>query len=81
MANAVTLRIFQHQIILRLQSLLDIKSVSYTHLDVYKRQALYALKTAKTAGFPTVGVKDPSSAGQEREIIKQADYYLYTFTK
>ena len=43
--------------------------------------ALYALKTAKTAGFPTVGVKDPSSAGQEGEIIKQADYYLYTFTK
>ena len=43
--------------------------------------ALYALKTAKTAGFPTVGVKDPSSAVQEREIIKQADYYLYTFTK
>ena len=43
--------------------------------------ALYALKTAKTAGFPTVGVKDPSSAVQEGEIIKQADYYLYTFTK
>ena len=41
--------------------------------------ALYALKTAREAGFPTVGVYDLSAEGQREEIIRLSDFYLYSF--
>ncbi len=41
---------------------------------------LFAIKTAKEAGFYTVGVEDHSSEQDRTQIIKTADYYLTDFT-
>ena len=40
--------------------------------------ALYAVRTAKAAGYPVVGVFDPSS-GHDREIRALADRYIRSF--
>lgn len=42
--------------------------------------ALYALMTAKNAGFRTVGVYDRFSEGEQKEIKRQADIYLRDLT-
>lgn len=42
--------------------------------------ALYALMTAKGAGFCTVGVYDRFSEGEQKEIKRQADIYLRDLT-
>jgi HAD superfamily hydrolase (TIGR01509 family) len=39
--------------------------------------ALYAIKTAKDAGFKTVGIYDPSSKKDWDEIKRVSDIYLY----
>lgn len=41
---------------------------------------LYAVKTAKTAGFFTVGVEDTASISDRDEIIKTADLFIGDFT-
>ncbi len=41
--------------------------------------ALYALKTAKGAGFITVGVYDKSSSDKQEEIKNISDFYLKSF--
>lgn len=38
--------------------------------------ALYALKTAKAAGFPTIGVYDKFSESEQDEIRQVADFYV-----
>lgn len=43
--------------------------------------ALYALETAKAAGFRTVGVYDKYSAGDEEKLKRQADIYIKDFTE
>jgi len=40
--------------------------------------ALYAMSTAKKAGFPVAAVYDPSSDDQQHEIRELCDYYLTT---
>lgn len=47
--------------------------ISYTWVF---EDALYALQTAKKAGFRTVGVYDPSSADQQDQIKEISDIYL-----
>lgn len=41
---------------------------------------LHAIRTAKEAGFCTVGIYDQYSAGDTAEITRQADLYLPDFT-
>lgn len=41
--------------------------------------ALHALRTAKKAGFRTVGVYDDASAGQQEEIRRTGDRYIRSF--
>ena len=41
---------------------------------------LYALETAKSAGFMTFGVYDASSINDTQRIIETADYYIEDFT-
>ena len=41
--------------------------------------ALHALRTAKRAGFVTVGIRDEASAARQQEIRDTADYYLESF--
>ncbi len=41
--------------------------------------ALYAIKTAKGAGFPVVGVFDQSAANDQAEIKRIADVYINSF--
>ncbi len=41
--------------------------------------ALFALKTAKSAGFVTVGVEDEASVNEKNEIKKIADFYISGF--
>ena len=38
--------------------------------------ALYAIQTAKSAGFPVVGLYDSSADGQREEIIRLCDFYF-----
>lgn len=40
--------------------------------------ALYAIKTAKAAGFPTVGLYDETSRKDQKEIRAMADRYLHS---
>ena len=40
--------------------------------------ALYAIKTAKAAGFPTVGLYDETSRKDQEEIRAMADLYLHS---
>ena len=55
------------------------------HLETEKRDTyvfedmLFALNTAKTDGFPTVGVYDRHEAHQD-ELKELADYYIFDFT-
>lgn len=42
---------------------------------------LFALETAKSAGFITVGVEDSSSANDKERIIHTADYYISDWRK
>lgn len=41
--------------------------------------ALYAIETAKNAGFTVVSVFDPSTADQQEEIKKWSDYHIETY--
>ena len=41
---------------------------------------LYALETAKSAGFITVGVEDSESINDRERIMRTADYYVTSFT-
>jgi beta-phosphoglucomutase-like phosphatase (HAD superfamily) len=41
--------------------------------------ALYAIETAKKAGFVTVGVYDDASRKEQGKIKEQADIYLEGF--
>ena len=41
--------------------------------------SLFAIRTAKEAGFLTVGVEDDSNIFQREEIIYSSDYYIKTF--
>lgn len=41
--------------------------------------ALYAIRTAKRAGFPVAAVFDPSSRADQEEIRKTADFYVASF--
>ncbi len=52
-----------------------------TRLDdtVIFEDALYAIKSAKAAGFTVVGVHDASAASDEEAIKSIADSYIYTF--
>jgi HAD superfamily hydrolase (TIGR01509 family) len=47
------------------------------HTVVFE-DAPYAMKTAKAAGFPVVGVSDPSWKDKRDEAVKAADIYLAT---
>lgn len=55
------------------------------HLETEKRDTyvfedmLFALNTAKTDGFPTVGVYDRHEAHQD-ELKELSDYYIFDFT-
>ena len=55
------------------------------HLETQKRDTyvfedmLFALNTAKTDGFPTVGVYDRHEVHQD-ELKELADYYIFDFT-
>ena len=55
------------------------------HLETEKRDTyvfedmLFALNTAKTDGFPTVGVYDRHEAHQD-DLKELADYYIFDFT-
>ena len=42
--------------------------------------ALYAIETAKNAGFITFGVEDPSAKLNKNEIKRISDYYITDFT-
>ena len=42
--------------------------------------ALHALKTAKGAGFRTVGVYDRAMDGRKEELLRYCDYYLEDFS-
>lgn len=42
--------------------------------------ALHAIRTAKAAGFITVGVYDPFHKNEREEIRREADYYLENLT-
>ena len=49
-------------------------AVSYTHLDVYKRQTLEELKeAADKIGFPCVVKPLMSSSGKGQSLVKSAD--------
>ena len=41
---------------------------------------LYAIESAKSAGFITCGVYDESSINDRQRIIDAADYYIDDFT-
>ncbi len=41
--------------------------------------ALYAVKTAKAAGFKVAAVYDESGRGQQDEIKRLADYFIKSF--
>ena len=41
--------------------------------------ALHALRTAKKAGFRTVGVYDAASAGEQEEIHRESRFYIRSF--
>ena len=41
--------------------------------------ALHALRTAKKAGFRTVGVYDAASAGEQEEIRRESRFYIRSF--
>jgi len=43
--------------------------------------ALYAIGTAKKAGFVTVGVYDAASEKEQDKIREQADIYLEAFAE
>lgn len=43
--------------------------------------ALYAIGSAKKAGFRVVGVSDASSVSDEKEIRRLADYFVYNLTE
>jgi len=59
-----------------------ILAAEYLGLDpgdiLVAEDALYAMKTAKKAGFVVAGVYDLSSADQEEEIKQTCDYYWQT---
>ena len=60
------------------------KAVSYTHLDVYKRQvvfedALHAIRTAKAAGFRVAGVYEATAEQDQPEIQRLCDYYIRSY--
>lgn len=40
---------------------------------------LHGIISASSAGFKTVGIKDPTSKNEEEEIIKASDYYILDF--
>jgi HAD superfamily hydrolase (TIGR01509 family) len=42
--------------------------------------ALYAIKTAKEAGFPVVAVSDGSAKNQRAEIVSLADIFINSFS-
>ena len=41
--------------------------------------ALYALETAKKAGFITVSVADKSNIGFRKELVFKSDFFIETF--
>ena len=41
--------------------------------------ALYAVKTAKKAGFLTAGVAETRSADDQPALFREADYYILSF--
>jgi HAD superfamily hydrolase (TIGR01509 family) len=43
--------------------------------------ALYAIKSAKSAGFPVLAVYDASADDQQDEIMRLADYYLVSLAE
>lgn len=43
--------------------------------------ALYAIRTAKSAGFKVVGVEDYSAADDKEEIINTSDYYIHNYSE
>ena len=43
--------------------------------------ALYAIKTAKDAGFQVAAVYDPSADNEQNEIRKLSDYYITSFER
>lgn len=43
--------------------------------------ALYAIETAKNAGFIVVGIEDDSSKSDKNEIINKSTYYIQDFSK
>lgn len=45
------------------------------HTAVFE-DALFAIETAKSAGFITIGVEDEASANDKARIISTADYYI-----
>jgi len=63
----------------------DIYYQALNFLGMTKREvfvfedALYAIKTAKKAGFSVVAVNDSTAQGQQTEIKKLADVYIATF--
>ncbi len=63
----------------------DIYNEAFMHLGTPKKStvvfedALYAVNTAKKAGFFVVGVYDKSEAEHQDEMIAQADVYIRSF--
>ena len=61
-----------------------IRASKYLRTVVYEtlvfEDALYAVKTAKKAGFPVVGLYDLSSAAHQEEIKSTSTYYYKSMT-
>ena len=57
---------------------LDFLGMTKREVFVFE-DALYAIKTAKKAGFSVVAVNDSTAQGQQTEIKKLADVYIATF--
>lgn len=66
-------------------SLIYLTAAKYLEEDPAKtwvfEDALYALRTARSAGFRTVSVYDRYSAGDEEELKRQADIYVRDFAE
>lgn len=51
------------------------------HKTALFEDSLYAVKTAKRAGFITIGTEDKSNKADRAEIIKTADFYITDFNE
>ncbi len=61
------------------ESALEFLGTERSETPVFE-DALYAIKTAKAAGFPVIGIYDSYSACVQEEIKALSDYYVVDYT-